>query len=1325
MEYHLKNLLSAVVDEVSLPQEVTDVIISQFLRVDARSIQDQGSKDRKREAQDKKQGNLRLKDYPPAYNMAKSLCTTCPEKMTAHITQYFGTVIVDATAATSSNGVSKGHHRRNSDVDDDEEDRETLADLRKAHRLLRELWRACPDVLINVIPQVEAEFNADSIPLRQLATETIGFITAGIGIAGSPPSQPLDPAAYPLPSIDQEDESQAQPTNPLLIPASPKPFMAVHATAYQAFLGRKNDRSPIVREAWAKSAARILRTAAGGIGMNSEELDNLLAGFAQMLRDPEEHVRLAAIKAMDIFNYNTLINVLGADTGLAKRDTVFSSLADRVTDRRNIVRETAMELLARIWGVASRDVEQGNEVVISAVGDIPNRLLGAFFTNEPHVLAVIDRILYESLLPLSFPPSKVQISRTDSQKQRAKDKEGSSQEEPVSDPDLVRARRLLTLIRSLDARARQVFFSIQHRQVEMSQGMRIFLDTCEEYNGGVVDEDADEANLEKRLTTMIDTFAKTFPDSSEVADDLWKFTKQHNRRSYQLIRFATGPENEYRTVTKAVKELIKRIHEGPGNVQSLVDTIQAILYRCALLAYNRSHVPAIMEISRTDEQSLGEVAHEVLKQISARNPEVLKHHIQALCKELEEEAPTAAEPEKEGAAATLKACVGYARKYPADLPKERKFMAVLMQFALFSRSPRAAKHAVSIVMLVADKKEMYAKDLLSKALEDCQPGSPHFLARLATIAQLSLLAPTTTRVEADTIDTLVASDILTKNNAPSHSDDENAWDEKPNNETQSKQLALKILVNRARAMDEDADIKDFMRTTKEAFRYLVTVIESDGELCDSNDTPLSQRNRLRLTAAHLVLKLCNHGKKCDEIIDARTFNSVVKVMIQPPNPVRTGFANSLKKYLGQNLAPRWYTAFFLLAFEPDMELRSSTITWLRARMQVFKRRQLEVKKEERKPVLEPTFARLLSLLAHHPDYPTQECDDAELLDFGKYIVFYLWCVSNEENLSLIFHYGQRVKGVRDGIGGTDEENQRLYVLSDLAQAVIRNYVDIMPGHSKGANNLQTYPGKVTLPKALFGGLPSHEAAQDIAEKNYLPEDVALGLEKMMRAYIKELKSGVQPPKRALTAEKKRKSDAAGLDGDGDEGEKRKSSKKPKKSTLAIRRTPKPKRKTSEPPSSSTMPSRKSVRTSKIMTYAESDSGDEDVEVDDAVAASSPVTRRQAKKPEPDEGPEEQEEEVVDETVEDQENDLDIKGDDREDEVHVHEDDDVEANVDEAASTDEAETSPPWMEKRNAAAKRVRGKSGSKKTTPAKKSTPPKKKAEQPARTTRQTRRAKA
>ena len=50
-------------------------------------------------------------------------------------------------------------------------------------------------------------------------------------------------------------------------------------------------------------------------------------------------------------------------------------------------------------------------------------------------------------------------------------------------------------------------------------------------------------------------------------------------------------------------------------------------------------MPAIIEFSRTDEEGLGSTAHEVLKEISTKHPDVFKAHVQDLCKAIEGEAP--------------------------------------------------------------------------------------------------------------------------------------------------------------------------------------------------------------------------------------------------------------------------------------------------------------------------------------------------------------------------------------------------------------------------------------------------------------------------------------------------------------------------------------------------------------------------------------------------------------------------------------------------------------------------------------------------------------
>lgn len=1183
------------------------------MRVDARAAPEP-TKGRKREPQDNKQAILLLKEYPPAYNMAKSLCTTCPDKMTAHITQYFGTVIVDASAAIQDNAPARLAHRRISDLEDSDDDQDSLTDLRKAHRLLRELWRACPDVLVNVIPQIEAEFSADAPILRQLATETLGDITAGIGIAGLTQSKPIDPAAYPLPSIEQA-EPLIQELNPLLTPASPKPFSAVHSAAYQSFFGRRQDKVPAVRIAWTKAAAKILLTSAGGIGLNDDERQELLLGLAQALRDPEEHVRLVAIHTLNDFSYHSLINTIGSDGGLEKPDTVFSSLADRVMDRKLLVREEAVQTLARIWGVASRDIEEGVDAVISIVGDIPNRLLRAFYTSDKNVHALIDKALHESLIPVSFPPTKVQTARSDSQKQKTKDKESGSQDSVVSDPDAIRVRRILTLVQGLDSKSRPIFYHLQNLQAQLGKAILSFLQRCEEYNGGVVENAAVEVKLKNQLTNQVEQLSKSFPNPSDMSDDLWKFINLHNRRWYQLIRFAVGPEHDYRTVTKAIKELIKRIRESPSNLQPLIHSILPLLYRSSVIFYNRSHVPAIMDISRTDGSALGQIALELLQEISARNPEVLKYQIQALCKELEEGAPSMSDAEDVGAANTLKACAGFARKYSNEVPKERKFLSSLVNFALYSNSPRAAKHAVSIVLTVADKKEMYAKDLLAKALKGLEPGSTHFLSRLATISQVCLYAPSAAEVEAQAIKELIVTKVLRRNSRPSKGEDPNAWDETPDSESLSKELALRVFVNLTRALGNQGQSDAFDQAGTEAFKYLTLLVENDGEITSNKDTPPAQKNFLRLVATRFILKLCRHNRKCEDFVTPSTFNSLMMVMINPPNAVRKGFVNQLKKYLGHNhLANRWFTAFFLLAFEPDVELRLSTMTWLRSRAQFFSKQQSE--KKAHTNIMEYTFARLLSLLAHHPDYPAKDSGDfdGELLDFSKYIIFYLSAVATEENLSLIFHIGQRIKGARDGITASDEANERLYVLSDLAQAVIRNYADLMPAHAKGTNLLQTWPGQVTLPRSLFKALPSHEVAQEIAEKNYLPEEVATGLEKLVRGYVRSLtQAAKQSTRRGGPSQKKRKSEVYHSEDDDEEADsKTKSVKRARKSTLPIRKSPKVKRRASEP-ASPELPSRKSARTSSAVKYAEADSDEDDEEMAeyDRLASSPKANKKPA------------------------------------------------------------------------------------------------------------------
>ncbi|KAJ5785425.1 uncharacterized protein N7503_010637 [Penicillium pulvis] len=1292
VEFDMTRLLVTVIDETPvLAAEVVDTMLTQFLRVDPRALENPRKAKRSDAPLDAKQDTLLLKDYPPAYNMAKAICQACPERMTSHISQYFNNVIIDASGPTGqANGSKNGTRKPN--LDDSEEEGEDVNDLRKAHLLIRELWRACPEVLQNVIPQVEAELSAESVALRLLATQTIGDLAAGIGVAGPPPPPPMDPAAYPPVTLEDYAQTIPQP-NVLLTPVSPKPFSQVHSSAYDAFLSRRLDKTPKVRAAWATVVGRILLTSAGGSGLSESEEQGLVQSLASMLRDADEKVRLAAVDTVGQFGYTHVIHKLGMKGGCSSPDSVLAILAERVKDRKPHVREHAMKILARMWAVAAGDIEQNTEPVVSLLKDAPSRIFDAFYTNDQEIHVLIDRVLFETLLPLSYPPVKSKLSRGgSSQSQKQKDSQ-SSDADQETDVDKIRVRRILTLLRGLDEKARRVFFVTLARQLSMRSAMTMYLEACEKYNGGVVDKDGEQAKAQ--LSRVIDSLSKTFPDVPRASADLWKFAKTHDRRSYQLIRFAMAAVSDYRTVTKAIKELQRRAQSA--NNATLLDTITPLLYRSGSLIFNRSHIPAIMSLSRTDENGLANAAQEMLKQISSQNPEVLEAQVQEMCKDLEAQAPKASSAGESSSEEILKACAGFAKKLPDKLPKERKFYQALTSYALYSTSPRSAKHAVSILMTTADRKEMYAKDLIQKCVKKWKYGSDHFLTRLATLSQLNLLAPREADEESDVIISIAINQILLTNRKPEENS-QYTWSEEIDEETHAKEWALKVIVNRLRAKDGSDSDDDFRAHAVPVYDTLNKLVAGKGELSKEKDTPAHQKSRLRLLAAKSLIKLCASSTLCDHLLAPADFNMIALMAQDELEPVRIEFINYLRKKLVQrsHLGYRWYIIPCLLAFEPTRNLKESTLTWLRSRAAHFAQQAQNIgKRNEQTMVMELIFSRLLSLLAYHPDYPSEDLDEStklvDLSDFCQYIVFYLSAVANEQNMSLIFHVAQRVKQFRDGITKSDEMSTRLHTLSDLAQATIRKFAEIYSqqhkfgGGSGGTNILQTYPGKMGVPSSLFATMGSHQEAQDVADKNFLPDELDDVLDRVVRVAMKP-KSTSHGGQGSV---KKRKPDSLDANdaASAKKARKEKTTRPSRKSSSSVgvsNKTPQRKRKGDDEWSTevgaesvSASARRRSSRgtTKPQISYADNDSDEDDQEMQDNndVAEDERDDEDMAEgEDHPDSDEEEEEEEKEEEEEEEEE--------EKEEEAEVEEQEQQEKEEDPAQAS-EKENSSPVVSKR--------------------------------------------
>ncbi|KAI1090875.1 armadillo-type protein [Rostrohypoxylon terebratum] len=1071
VEFHMTDILVTLVEESpSLPPPVLDVIMAQFLRAAP-----PGGRREKADANGK-QTTLLPKEEPEAYVMAKTVCNSCPEKMARYVGQYFSEVIMDVSG---NSGHANGHRDDNGSDDDDgtggPSDAE-FRELRKAHQLLRELWRAAPTVLPNVIPQVDAELSADNIQLRLLATETLGDMIAGIGAAGPPPPPELDPAAYP--PLKLSDEIPDHPaTSILTTPISPLSFTQTHPQAFHNFVGRRNDKSPLIRTAWTTAVGYIVSTSAGGIGLSREDESVFVTGLRDKLNDNDEKVRLAAVKAIETFSFRDIITKLAMAGGVNKEGSVLFTLADRCRDKRPSIRVEAMALIGKLWAVGSGELAAGQESVISALSGIPSRIFNTFYANDLELNVLLERVVFECLIPLSFPPPP----KTKGSKPSNGNSQSQSATDPAYDQDRIRAERILLLVKDLDSHAIKAFNALQARQPQFSKVLENLVRQCDAFNGGNPEGNADRIN--QNLKKTIQYLCQFLPDAVKVEADLHNFANWHDRRCYQLIRFVVSAESDFKTMHRAVKEFVKRVQGSPK--PHMLETLLPLIYRSAYIVLNKSHLATYMDCSKSDKDGLGAAAHQITTEISQNNPDLFKTHVGQLCKDLVDGAPTADKPNETSMVETLKACSSYSKKYPKELPDDRKFTQALISYSLHGEPAKAAKYAVNVMMARKDDKSMVsATDLLQRIMKGWSYDSPHFSTKLAAVSQLELLASKVTADANDKITDIALEDVLFKVRTDAkESDPEWVADSDLDEEGQVKCWALKLVINRLRGTQ---DLDEAKELAKPVFKLLRNILKQSGELCKVKDTPKHHKARLRLLAGQLFLKLCTL-KHFEEIFSHSDYNQLAFLTQDPSAMVRRLFIEKLQKYLVQNkLRPRFYTMIFLTAFEPDTSFKSQIETWIRSRARFFR--------EAKQNVMEATMGRLISLLAHHPDYST-EVDD--LVDHARYLLYYISNVTTEANFGIIFKYAERVKQTRDGINPV--ESERLYVVSDLAQNLLRKWQD------KKNWIFQAYAGKVGLPMGLYTALPSHDVAQEIAAKQYLPEGLEEQLDDLLRSVDKKKK----------------------------------------------------------------------------------------------------------------------------------------------------------------------------------------------------------------------------
>lgn len=292
-----------------------------------------------------------------------------------------------------------------------------------------------------------------------------------------------------------------------------------------------------------------------------------------------------------------------------------------------------------------------------------------------------------------------------------------------------------------------------------------------------------------------------------------------------------------------------------------------------------------------------------------------------------------------------------------------------------------------------------------------------------------------------------------------------------------------------------------------------------------------------------MLKLARFSKFEKEVLKGEHFRSLTWMAQDQCFQVREQFILKLTRHLGSGklTSPMFNIISFMVAHDPEPEVLALARRSIAARWRAMGDRACSLFRASaikagllirhsvagmRTISFELMLVRVVHTLAHHPDLST---DPKDVIDFAKYIEFYVDCVATQANVPLLYHLAGKLKTVRDAESGPFSHH--LYILSELAQHIIK-----VRSNAHGWS-LSSYPGTIKMPLDIFRVLSNQEDAAKVSNMS-IPRSSALrtctGRQVQKKTFlaenvIEDLKSKVPKKERVAKAEllprkKKEKSD---------------------------------------------------------------------------------------------------------------------------------------------------------------------------------------------------------
>ncbi|KAJ1548687.1 hypothetical protein HK405_000608, partial [Cladochytrium tenue] len=327
-----------------------------------------------------------------------------------------------------------------------------------------------------------------------------------------------------------------------------------YTTTWRSWLDRgRNDKQASIRSQCLKFSLDILR--------HHRELSaDLCSCLEQKSQDPDEKVRLQ------------VVNIIGAIDRTCEENVTKELLlmvAKRGRDKKAAIRVQTVQSLAALFKEMFSEpfgASGSGEVpeIVDKYGWIPGSLLDLLFLDDSETTIAVERAFHEQILPPSY-------------------------------RDDERTSRLLMVLMGLNDRLYKAFMSILDRQASTISKFQIFLDQCQQWNGGIVDENGPA--VEAKLNQVV--YALT--DPKRAAGHLLAFAKDNNRRAYTLLKSVMDDALDYKDIIKCNKELTKLLQSRSG----LFDTFSVFLRRISRTLVPRRSMPYLLSVIAEAEATRG------------------------------------------------------------------------------------------------------------------------------------------------------------------------------------------------------------------------------------------------------------------------------------------------------------------------------------------------------------------------------------------------------------------------------------------------------------------------------------------------------------------------------------------------------------------------------------------------------------------------------------------------------------------------------------------------------------------------------------------------